>query len=456
MYKKLIRLSLILSFPLWMGCSKDDGNEPIVDQPQEYQQYGTPMIGVPQNDDIVMYEVNLRAFSNNGDLQGVANRLDEIKSLGTNVIWLMPIFPVRELNSINSPYCIQDFKDVGSEYGSLDDLRNLRTLAHQKGMAVVLDWVANHTSWDHPWTNTPGWHTRNNAGEIIHPPGTNWLDVADLNFNNQDMRAAMIDAMRYWVLEANVDGFRCDYADGVPFTFWTEAITNLRNIPNRRLIMLAEGDRSDHFSAGFDLNFGWNFYGKIKSVWNGENANNLITTHQQDYANVPINKHILRFTTNHDESAWDATPIQIFQGQQGAIASSVAMIYMGVVPLFYSGQEVGRSHTLPFFSNVPIQWNQNPNMLLAYQKMMVPYKNISASRKGVNTNYSTNQVICFEKTLAGEKVLILVNPRNQSVNFSLPNALQNTTWQNTQTETEINFTENITLEAYHYLILSNF
>jgi len=182
----------------------------------------------------------------------------------------------------------------------------------------------------------------------------------------------------------------------------------------------------------------------------------LITTHQQDYANVPINKHILRFTTNHDESAWDATPIQIFQGQQGALAASAAMIYMGGVPLFYSGQEVGRSQTLPFFSNVPIQWNQNPNMLLAYQKMMVPYKNISASRKGVNTNYSTNQVICFEKTLAGEKVLILVNPRNQSVNFSLPNALQNTTWQNTQTETEINFTENITLEAYQYLILSNF
>jgi 1,4-alpha-glucan branching enzyme len=440
---------------MFAGCSKDDKLPSTVDQPQDYVQYGSPMLQVPQNDDIVMYEVNLRAFSAQGDLEGVRSRLDEIKSLGTNVIWLMPIFPVGIENSINSPYCVKDFKSVGAEYGTLEDLRNLTTQAHAKGMTVILDWVANHTSWDHPWIQNPGWHTRNNAGQIIHPPGTNWLDVADLNFNNQDMRTAMIDAMRYWILEANVDGFRCDYADGVPFSFWQEAITKLRNTPNRRLIMFAEGERADHFSAGFDLNFGWNFYSKLKSVWNGENASNLMTTHQQDYTNVPTNKHILRFTTNHDDSAWDATPISLFQGKKGALAASVATIYMGGVPLFYSGQEVGRAQTLPFFSNVPINWNENPDMLLAYQKIMIPYKTIAASRNGVNSNFSNNQIICFQKTIENQKVLVIVNARNQNVNFMVPNELQNTTWRDTQTESNMNFNTSINLEPFQYLILSN-
>jgi len=211
--------------------SKETSTTPEPTNPIGYVQYGTPFANMPATDDVVMYEVNLRAFSANGNLQGVTSRLDEIKALGVNVIWLMPIHPVGILNGINSPYCVKDYKGVGTEYGTLEDVRTLTTEAHNRGMAVILDWVANHTSWDNPWIQNTDWYTKNNAGNIVHPPGTNWTDVADLNFDNSDMRLAMIDAMQYWILEANIDGFRCDYADGVPFSFWNQAINKLKLNP---------------------------------------------------------------------------------------------------------------------------------------------------------------------------------------------------------------------------------
>ena len=447
----IITILLLVS----ISCSKDDSTTPEPNNPIGYVQYGTPFANMPATDNIVMYEVNIRAFSANGNLQGVTSRLDEIKALGVNVIWLMPIHPVGILNGINSPYSVKDYKGVGSEYGTLEDVRTLTTEAHNRGMAVILDWVANHTSWDNPWIQNTDWYTKNNAGNIVHPPGTNWTDVADLNFDNSDMRLAMIDAMQYWVLEANIDGFRCDYADGVPFSFWNQAINKLKLTPSRNLLFLAEGNRSDHFFAGFNLNFGWNYYSKLKNVWNGESAAGLMAMHTSDYNNVTNGKHILRFTTNHDESAWDATPMTIFNGKKGALAASVVSTFMGGVPLIYSGQEVGRQNTLPFFSNSGIDWNANPDMLLDYKTMMAVYTNSNAARKGVLTDFSSNDVICFRKTVTNETLLVLVNTRNTTVTYTLPSAFQNTNWTATLTNNTMNLSNTVTLEPYKYLILKN-
>ena len=212
-----------------MMGSCDDGTV-APDPNSKYTQYGTPFGQVPAPEDVIMYEVNLRAFSPGGDLQGVIDRLDNIRDLGVNVIWLMPIYPVGELNSVNSPYCVKNHKEVSPEYGTLNDLRKLTDEAHARGMAVIMDWVANHTAWDNPWIENKDWYTQNASGDIISPPGTNWLDVADLNFSNLEMREAMVDAMKYWVFEANVDGYRCDYADGVPYAFWTRAINAVDSI----------------------------------------------------------------------------------------------------------------------------------------------------------------------------------------------------------------------------------
>ncbi|MFM7911681.1 MAG: alpha-amylase family glycosyl hydrolase, partial [Bacteroidota bacterium] len=171
-----------LGLSLLLACRKESPMPLPPDPDPKYRQYGIPFQGIPASQDIVMYEVNLRAYSPAGNLQGVIDRLDSIKLLGVNVLWIMPLHPVGILKGINSPYCIRDFKAIGAEYGTLNDLRRLTDAAHAKGMAVIMDWVANHSSWDHPWMQNEGWHTRNAQGQVVHPPGTNWLDVADLNY----------------------------------------------------------------------------------------------------------------------------------------------------------------------------------------------------------------------------------------------------------------------------------
>lgn len=454
MKPKLIYFLLITFYCLSLtSCKKDDNPDVTPVVPSGYQQYGTPFGSVPAIEDIVMYEVNLRAFSSTGNLKGVTNKLDHLKSLGVNVIWLMPIYPDGEVNSVNSPYCIKNFKAVGTEYGNLTDLRALTDAAHTKGMAVILDWVANHTSWDNAWISNKSWYTQDASGNIVHPPGTNWMDVADLDFSNTKMKAAMIDAMKYWVLEANTDGFRCDYADGVPYSFWKQAIDTLRAIPNRKLVMLAEGDRNDHFSAGFDLHFSWSFYGALKSVFDGQTAIKLFDTHSTEYSSVPEGKETLRFTTNHDESAWDATPMTLFDGEQGALSASVIAVFMGGVPLLYTGQEVGRTATVPFFSNSTIDWNTHPEMLASYQKIMNIYTNSTAARKGIITNYSTSEVSAFTRNYMDEKILVIVNCRQNDVTFSLPTDIQSTVWINAMDQSEISLGSEIQLSSREFLIL---
>lgn len=228
-------LFTIFSLAILISCEQDSDPPPDDNNGNnnDTAYHAIPFDNVPATVDVVMYEVNLRAFSSTGDLQGVINRLDEIKSLGVNVIWIMPIHPIGEINSVNSPYSVKDYKAVSSEYGTLEDLRNLTAEAHERDMAVIMDWIANHTAWDNEWINNKSWYTQDGNGNIVHPPGTNWLDVADLNYENMDMQNAMIDAMKYWILQANVDGFRCDYADGVPYEFWKRAIDTLTSLPER-------------------------------------------------------------------------------------------------------------------------------------------------------------------------------------------------------------------------------
>lgn len=449
---------LALSILLFTSCNKDTKEvpsdiEPAVDT--TYLQYGTPFSGLPKTEDIVLYEVNLRAYSPGGDLQGVINRLDEIAELGVNVIWLMPIYPIGEVNSVNSPYSVKDYKTVSSEYGTLKDLRVLTKEAHSRGMAVILDWVANHTSWDNEWIKNKSWYTQDANGNIIHPPGTNWQDVADLNFDNQSMRQAMREGMLFWVYQANIDGFRCDYADGVPFDFWHNAFQTIDTVPNRDFIYFAEGSRSDHFNAGFDLNFSWNFYGTIKDVFNGQSVIKLFNANINEYENTPMGKHWVRFTTNHDESAWDATPINIFNGVDGALAASVITIFTGGVPLIYGSQEVGTPDNVPFFTNSTINWNDNPEMYAAYQKMLQFYSSSDVAKIKDNLHYQSSDVVCFKKTLAGEELLIIVNVRDKTINYTLHNDIKNTSWIDIMTDNSISLDSQITLQAYQYYILIN-
>jgi glycosidase len=317
-----------------------------------------------------------------------------------------------------------------------------------------MDWVANHTAWDNPWIENDGWYTTDSGGNIIHPPGTNWLDVADLNYANSDMRAAMIDAMRFWVDSAGVDGFRCDYADGVPFDFWSEAIDSLnQSAPTSDLIMLAEGTRDDHFTAGFDLNFGFNFYYALIDVYEGASAVRLIQSHNTEYANVPEGKHFLRYTTNHDGSAWEATPIALYRGKHGALSASVATLFLGGVPMIYTGQEVGTETNVPFFSNSTIHWDDNRDMLETYHFLMEIYANSEAAKNGDLTYYNYTNVVCFTRKTESEEILVMVNVRETSSAFTLPLPLRSTEWENVLTGEEVMLEISRELHGYEYQIL---
>lgn len=252
---------------------------------------------LPAVEDVVMYQVNPRVFAPEKSFKAVERRLDSIQALGINVVWFMPINEVGQEKSVNSPYCVKDYKGVNPEFGTLDEFKALVATCHQKGMNVIIDWVANHTSWDNAWIANKEWYTQDEAGNIIFPAGTGWKDVADLNFDNQEMRLAMIEAMKFWVTEIGIDGFRCDAADFVPFDFWKQALDSLRAIPERSLLMLAEGKRRDHFDAGFDMNYSWDFLESLRDVFvKDAPAQELFATDKAEYDTIPVGKVKLRFT----------------------------------------------------------------------------------------------------------------------------------------------------------------
>jgi len=419
-------------------------------------QYGTPFLAVPDRQDAVIYQVNMRAFSSQSNFQGVIDRLDSIQALGINVIYLMPIYPVGTVNSVNSPYSVRDYRSVNPEFGSLADLRALVDGAHSRNMSVLLDWVANHTAWDHPWISShPDWYVRNGAGSIISPPGTGWNDVAQLNFSNSAMRQEMIRSMKYWIHTANIDGFRFDYADGPPFDFWKQAIDTLRNISTHRLLLLAEGSRSDHFTAGFDFTFGFSFYGQLKDIYAGNAPATAIDgVNQSEYTNAVNGQQVVRYITNHDVNSSDGTPAERFGGQAGAMGAFVVAAFMKGVPMIYNGQEVGTPFRLLFpFTGADIDWSLNPQIKAEY-KRLIAFRNSSAAiRRGTVTSYNTPDVICFTKELGAEKVFVAVNVRNATTNFIIPGVAANSTWTHAITNSTVNLGTTLPLPPYAYLIL---
>lgn len=448
---------LFLSFLL--SCKKEDA-KPVVITPNngDPAEFAAPFQGVPALKDLVFYEVNLRSCSQAGDFKGVQARLDEIKALGVNVIWLMPIHPVGILKSVGglgSPYSVRNYTEVNAEFGNLADLQNLVKEAHNREIAVVIDWVANHTSWDNPWiTQHPGWYTHDTNGNIQTPAGTNWQDVADLNFDSTEMRKAMIKAMKYWVLRANIDGFRCDAADYVPFNFWKQAIDTLHTMSNRNIILLAEGKRTDHFTAGFQMNYGWDFNTAVKNVFRiGTSSTALFTTNTFEYNALPANAEKLRFTTNHDQSAWDGSPVTLLGGKRGAMAAFVITAYMGGIPLLYGGQEVGRAELTPFFTKSPINWTANADYLTEYKQVMTFRQSSATARQGTLQSFTDNNVVVFKKKLLADEVLVIVNPRNGVTNYTVASALANTSWKNALTQADYTLGTTLTLQPYDYLIL---
>jgi glycosidase len=412
---------------------------------------------VPAPEDVMMYQVNPRVFAPEKSFNAVAQHLDSIKALGTNVVWFMPIYPVGQIKTVNSPYCISDYKGVNPEFGTLEEFKNVVSLCHEKGMSVIVDWVANHTSWDNKWIESnPEWYTHED-GQIV-PPIKDWADVADLNFDNPEMRLAMIDAMKFWVTEVGIDGFRCDAADFVPFDFWKQCCDSLRAIPDHKLLLLAEGKRKDHFDAGFEMNYAWDYLAATRAVFNGgrrgpaQPATMLFEADSAEYAGVPQECVKLRFTTNHDESD-KMSPIKEFGGERGSMAAFVASTFIHGGALVYGSQEIGYPGRINFFRYVPMDWEANPALNKEYTDLLALYNSIPAIRKGEMTPYPDADVLKFSKSHEGDSVLVLVNVRHEDTYTDTPAEWVGKECTDLMTGNKIILGDKVHLDPYEYIIM---
>jgi len=422
---------------------------------QDPPQYGIPFKNVPDSRDVSMYQVNMRSFSKEGNFKGVIARLDSIKALGINVVYILPIYPVGVLKAQGSPYSVKDYRQINTEFGTLHDLRALVDGVHKRKMAIIIDWVGNHTSWDNPWIVNKDWYEQDSTGNIKH--AQTWHDVAQLNFKNNEMRLTMIKDMKYWVLTANIDGFRCDYADGPPADFWKQAIDTLRNIPAHKLLFLAEGSRGKNFNAGFDYNFGFRFFENLKEIYkDGKTVKSIDTINIKDYTNATDRQQMVRYITNHDVNSSDGSPIRLFGGKKGSMAAFVVVAYMKSVPMIYDGQEVGTPYPLVFpFTSSKIDWSLNPDVTAEYKKVIAFRNSSETIRRGELTSYSSDDVCAFIKQLSRKSVFVLSNLRNTTVRYTIPSNLLGYEWKDGFTGGKSKLSSTITLTPYQYIVLKN-
>lgn len=449
--KKLIILivSILISAGFVACGDPNPAEDPNKDKPAK--DTVPPVVEVTPGNEYIVYQANEKIFAKTKSFQAVDARLDEIEALGVNVLWLMPIHPIGQEKSVNSPYCVKDFKGIIANFGTLDDLKTLVNHAHAKKMKVILDWIANHSALDNPWVAAhPDWYGTPSGDE------KNWNDVKPFNFNNRDMRAAMIDAMTYWLREADIDGFRCDYAQGCPDDFWKEAITAVRAI-KPDAIMLAETSRLELFTAGFDWMYSWSYLGAIQNVY-GSTPAALYSTSDKEMNSTPEGKMRLRYITNHDACS-EKSNQECYKSQQGLLAASCFTYFLGGVPLIYSSQEIGYMQKInfcvPSSSSVIMNWDSNPETLAAFKKMMQAYRTTANLRGGKQERITSNpKVAAFTYTSAAGTLLVMVNLSADQQTLAAPQALINQEMMNRLADTKERLPRNVNLAAYEYKIYS--
>jgi glycosidase len=365
--------------------------------------------------DAVVYEVFPRAFSPEGTLAGVTARLDHVRELGATVVWLMPIHPIgleKRKGTFGSPYSIRDFHAVNPDYGTPDDLKALVREAHARGLKVILDVVANHTSWDSVMMATPELYVRDAQGRV-QPPNADWTDVAKLDYANPKTRTHMIDMMAFWLRDHGVDGFRCDVAGLVPTDFWEEARPKLEAI-RPDLFLLAEWSTPDLLAKAFDADYAWPFHAALNRVLSlGAPASEIRAAWEGERRNFPKGSLHLRFSDNHDEKR----AIARF-GEPAALAAQALVFTMDGLPLVYNGMEIGdtgESGDPAIAERIPIFWpivERRPEFPKLYREMIALRRGHEALRRGDTVwvpSSAPERVVSFLRRAAGEDVLVTVN-----------------------------------------------
>ena len=365
-----------------------------------------------------IYELYPRAFSASGDFNGITARLDELKELGVNVLWLMPVQPIGEKlrkGTLGSPYAIRDYYAINPEYGTTNDFKRLVTEAHARGLRVILDIVANHTAWDNVMMKRPEFYKQDANGKVI-PPVADWSDVAGLNYENAALRDYMVAMLKYWVKEFDVDGFRCDVAYMVPTTFWEQARAELDKL-KPDLIMLAEASKPELLVNAFDLDYSWPLHGTLNKVLlEGAPASELRRSWEESQRQFPRGALHLRISDNHDE----ARAVARF-GIRGALAAAALTFALDGVPLIYNGMEAGdatESGDPALFEKMPVFWKskERPPLretyrdLVRLRKQFAPLRN---DRVVWLRNSNEADLVSIMRLDEKDELVILINLSNR-------------------------------------------
>jgi glycosidase len=414
-------------------------------------------------DNATIYEVNVRQYTKEGTFKAFQTHLPRLKALGVKILWFMPLQPISAVNrkgSLGSPYSIADYKGINPEYGTEADFKALVTAAHASGFKIVLDWVANHTGWDNKWiTDHPDWYTKGADGKITWPVGTDWTDVADLNYGSQAMRAEMIASMKYWLTNYDIDGFRADVAGAVPTDFWETARKELDTV--KPIWMVAEDEGVGALvDNAFNANYGWSFLGKMSSMAAGSSGKIPAIDAVLTSEGYPTGTYPMTFITNHDENSWNGTEHE----RLGTAVKMLSAFYFTApgMPLIYSGQEVALNKRLKFFEKDEIVWKASP-MTAFYQKLVAMKTKNSALNTDMTpaptkflsaTNYFTP---AYGRADGKNKVFVVLNLSRDKVTTTVTSGAFVGTYYEVFTgkATKVSSKHKVTLHGHGYLVLSS-
>ncbi len=374
-----------------------------------------------------IYQINTRQFTAEGTFAAAEAHLPRLKQLGVDILWMMPIHPIGEENrkgTLGSPYSVRDYFGVNPEFGTLDDFKHFVDAAHSLGLYVIIDWVANHTAWDNPMRfEHPDWYARDYKGDFRPTPWWDWSDIIDLDYSKPELREYMTDALKFWVREADIDGYRCDTAGFVPLDFWDNVRKELDAI--KPVFMLAEWESRDHHARAFDMTYAWSWYSAVHNIVQGKaGLGPLFVYYSWNEKAYPRDAYRMTYISNHDVNAWEATQFEAFgDGLEAAIVLSV--VSEGF-PLIYNGQEAGNPKRLEFFEKDPIEWREHPigelyTKLFALKKKNTALWNGKWGGRMVRTwNSVPDKVLSFVRRNENDKVFAVINfsAEPQTVTFT--------------------------------------
>jgi len=451
-YKNLlasVALLVVLSVFISCDCKKTCEDDEI---------FKSNVVHPEWSKDANIYEVNIRQYTPEGTFAAFEEHLPRLKEMGVDILWLMPIFPIsveKRKGTLGSYYAVQDYKDVNPEYGNMDDFKNLVNRAHELGFKVILDWVANHTGAGNILTvEHPEWYKKDSLANFISP--YDWTDVLQLDYDNPEMREYMIGALKFWIEEADVDGYRCDVAFMVPTDFWEEARKQLDQI--KPVFMLAESEKPELLVNAFDMDYAWEFHHITNEIAKGNMDATAFDTYFLKADTVyPKGGIRMYFTSNHDENSWNGT---VFE-RMGDGAKAFAVLTFGIkgMPLLYSGQETGLDKRLEFFEKDTIIWDDNSEFHDFYKTLIKIKKDNPAlwfdGELNPISNSKPDAIYAFSRKRDHNNILICINFTNSLQDFTITDAAVSGSYEDliTGESLKIKKSESISLNPWDYMIL---